>query len=175
MPRGARLLSPLSQLKSNVFVFSDYYPRSLAGRRKFWAGITADFAGRGIPLSLLCATRTARVAKSEDKWIPLFFGDNNRVLARVAEAGWQSARFFSVNDGCKGGHNECANEDPCMGRWLGVMEDGGDYFTTHSKSPSRGVPHGGIPTSKFIFRTHRVHTFSHPAFYPEESRRSACR
>ncbi len=154
---GDRLLSPLLQLKSNVFVFSDYYPRNLSGRRKFWAGIAADFAGRGIPLSLLYATRTARVAKAGDKWILLFFEDNNRVLERIAEAGWKIAQFFSVNDGCmEGGNYECVNEDPFMGKRLALMEDGGDYFTTHSSLLEKTVPWHS-PRTHASFKTHFLH------------------
>jgi hypothetical protein len=154
---GDRLLSPLLQLKSNVFVFSDYFPRDLSSRRKFWAGIVADFAGRGIPLSLLYATRTARVAKSGDKWILLFFEDNNRVLERIAVAGWKIAQFFSVNDGCmEGGNYECVNRDPCMGRWLDLMENGGDYFTTHSAPLQNPLPWFS-PRVHPSFKTHFLH------------------
>ena len=155
---GNRLLSPLLRLKSDVFVFSDYYPRSLAGRRRFWAGIVNDFASRGIPLSLLYATETTRVARAADKWVFLFFEDNNRVLARIAETGWKIAQFFSVNDGCmEGGNYECVNEDPCMGKWLALMEDGGDYFTTHSSLLEKPSPWHS-PRAHASFKTHFLHS-----------------
>jgi hypothetical protein len=151
---GNRLLSPLIRLKSDVFVFSDYYPRSLTVRRQFWAGIVNDFASRGVPLSLLYATETARVARAVDKWVFLFFEDNNRVLARIAETGWKIAQFFSVNDGCfEGGNYECVNEDPFMGKWLALMEEGGDYFTTHSSMLENAAPWYS-PRAHASFKTH---------------------
>lgn len=157
---GNRLLSPLLQLKSDVFVFSDYYPPTLAERRLFWSGIVKDFADSDVQLSLLYATKTARVARAADKWIFLFFEDNNSVLARIAEAGWKIAQFLSVNDGCmEGGNYECVNEDPFMGKWLGLMEDHGDYFTTHS--PPLEKPrfwHWNSPTRAHpFFKTHFLH------------------
>ncbi len=154
---GNRLLSPLFQLKSDVFVFSDYYPRNLAGRRRFWAGIVGDFASRGVQLSLVYATKTVRVARSRDKWLFLFFEDNNRVLERIAGAGGKIAQLFSVNDGCmEGGNYECVNEDPFMGKWLALMEDGGDYFTTHSSLLEKPVPWHS-PRTHASFKTHFLH------------------
>jgi len=154
---GNRLLSPLLQLKSDVFVFSDYYPRSLAGRRLFWSGIGEEFASRGIPLSLLYATKTARVARSADKWVFLLFEDNNHALERIAKTGWKIAQFFSVNDGCmEGGNYECVNEDPFMGKLLALMEDGGDYFTTHSSLLEKTFP-WYAPRTHPSFKTHFLH------------------
>ena len=154
---GNRLLSPLLQLKSDVFVFSDYYPRTLAGRRRFWAGIVEDFASRGLELSLLYATKTARVARAAEKWIFLFFEDNNRALARIGEAGWKIAQFFSDNDGClEGGNYECVNEDPFMRKWLGLMENGADYFTTHAPSLQRPVLWHS-PRTHPSFKAHFLH------------------
>lgn len=154
---GNRLLSPLFQLKSEVFVFSDYYPRNLAGRRRFWAGIIGDFADRGVQLSLVYATKTVRVARSVDKWLFLFFEDNNRALERIVEAGGKITQFFSVNDGCmEGGNYECVNEDPFMGKWLGLMEDGGDYFTTHSSLLEKVFP-WYIPRTHPSFKPHFEH------------------
>lgn len=154
---GNRLLSPLLQLKSDVFVFSDYYARSLPGRRRFWAGIVEDFARRGVPLSLVCATKTARVARAAGKWLFLFFEDNNRALERIALAGWKIAQFFSVNDGCmEGGNYECVNEDPFIGKWLGLAEEGADYFTTHSALLQKAVP-WYLATRRAKFKTHFLH------------------
>lgn len=154
---GNRLISPLLQLKSDVFVFSDYYPRNLEGRRRFWAGIVGDFTGRGVPLSLVYATKTVRVATSGDKWLFLFFEDNNRVLKRIAAAGWKIAQLFSVNDGCmEGGNYECVNEDPCMGKWLALMETGGEYITSHSSVLQKPVPWHS-PRAHHSFKTHFQH------------------
>jgi hypothetical protein len=138
-------------------VFSDYYARSPEGRRRFWAGIVKDFARRGVPLSLLYATKTARVARSAGKWLFLFFEDNNRVLERLAEGDWKIAQFFSANDGCmEGGNYECVNEDPFLGKWLGLAEEGADYFTTHSALLQTPVP-WYLTTRRAKFKTHLQH------------------
>ena len=57
-----RLLSPLLQLKSDVFVFSDYYARSLPGRRRFWAGIVEDFARRDLAVALAATSAAGSAA-----------------------------------------------------------------------------------------------------------------
>jgi hypothetical protein len=155
---GNRFLSPLIRLRSDVFVFSDYYPRSPAGRRGFWRRIVGDFSRHGVPLKLHKATRSVRVARSGEKWIFLFFMDNNTVLERIAGAGWKIAQFVGFNDGCcEGGNYECVHTQPFLDKLLPVMQDGADYFTDHSETLT--LPNPPLSTrSHALYRNRFVHS-----------------
>jgi hypothetical protein len=158
---GNRFLSPLVRLRSDVFVFSDYFPRSPAGRREFWRCIVEDFSRHGVPLTLHKATRSARVARSGQKWIFLFFLDNNAVLERIAGAGWKIAQFVGLNDGCcEGGNYECVHTHPFLDKLLALMQDGADYFTDHSETltlpnPPRSTRSHALYQSRFIHSSGR--------------------
>jgi hypothetical protein len=154
---GNRFLSPLLRLRSDVFVFSDYYPRSPAGRRKFWGGLVEEFSRNGVPLTLYKATPSVRVARSGGKWVFLFFLDNNAALKRIARAGWEIAQFVGFNDGCReGGNYECVHEALFLGKLLPRMQPGADYFTDHSDLLSHPNPPRSIRTHT-LFKTHFQH------------------
>jgi hypothetical protein len=155
---GNRFLSPLVRLRSNVFVFSDYHPESPAGRSKFWGRMVEEFSRHGVPLKLYKATRSVRVARSGEKWIFLFFLDNNTVLERIGAAGWKIAQFVGFNDGCcEGGNYECVHNAPFLDKLLALMEDGADYFTDHSDTLT--LPHPpGSARSHAMYKSHLVHS-----------------
>ncbi|NBV86965.1 MAG: hypothetical protein EBS01_12060 [Verrucomicrobia bacterium] len=133
---GDRLLSPLTQLRSDVLVCADYFPRTMAQRVQFWSRIVGEFSENGVPLVLFKATKSVRVAWSGKKWLFLFFLDNNAVLERIAKAGWRIAQFVGLNDGCReSGNYECVHDEPFLSKILPLMEDGGDYFTDHAGLP----------------------------------------
>ncbi len=133
---GDRLLSSLTQLRSDVLVCADYLPRTQAQRRDFWSRIVGEFSENGVPLVLFKATKSVRVAWSGKKWLFLFFQDNNAVLERITKTGWRIAQFVGLNDGCReGGNYECVHEEPFLSKILPLMEDGGDYFADHSGLP----------------------------------------
>jgi hypothetical protein len=155
---GNRFLSALVRLRSDVFVFSDYSPRSPSGRRKFWGRIVEEFSRHGVPLKLYKATRSVRVAKSGEKWIFLFFLDNNTVLEWIGNAGWKITQFVGFNDGCcEGGNYECVHNAPFLDKLLALTQDGADYFTDHSESLTLPNPPRST-RSHALYKSHLIHS-----------------
>jgi hypothetical protein len=123
----------VGRLDADVFVFSDYRPKCVTGRRAFWQGFKDGFSRDGCPVELVLATVRTRVFCFGTKLGFLFFQDNNEALARIAYAGWKINSFVGVCDGCQeGGNYECVHNDPFLSKLLGTAAEGMDYFTDHS-------------------------------------------
>jgi hypothetical protein len=130
---GSKLLWAVMRLVGDVFVFSDYGPRDVERRKRFWHEVTEDFGENAQPLSLVKSTERTRLFKSGDKWGFLFFQDNNDALARIVRSGWSIDVFVGIRDGCaEGGNYECVHENPFLVKLLAAASNPLTYLTNHS-------------------------------------------
>jgi hypothetical protein len=117
-------------LNADIFVFSDYRPKSLVARRSFWRYFIRDYAPQAI--KLIAATPIARVFSiGQWKWGVYLFMDNNRAVEMIWKSGLEISTFVGVCDGCcEGGNYQCVNEMPFFGKILDLMPETGMYIIT---------------------------------------------
>ena len=123
-------------LNADIFVFSDYRPKSLYARRAFWRRFVLSCAPHTI--ELIASTPIARVFKiDERKWGLFLFVDNNIAAQMIRKAGLRISSFVGHCDGCtEGGNYECCNRSPFMEKILALMpDDGGGMYIITDHSP----------------------------------------
>ena len=139
-------------LDADVFVFSDKLALNARERERFWQDLQQGFTRHGLRPILEFATVTTRFFRLHDKFMFLFFQDNNLALARIHDAGWQISTFVGICDGCaEGGNYECIHADPFLSKVLATAADGMEYITDHSALLASH--HGRVPR----FRHHVAH------------------
>jgi hypothetical protein len=123
----------VSGLDADVFVFSDKSPRTAQQRERFCHNFQQGFVRHGLRPILEFATVRTRFFRIQDKFMFLFFQDNNQALARIHNTGWQISTFVGICDGCaEGGNYECIHDDPFLSKVLATAVDGMEYITDHS-------------------------------------------
>lgn len=123
----------VSGLDADIFVFSDKSPRNALQRERFCHTFQQGFVRHGLRPILEFATVRTRFFRLQDKFMFLFFQDNNQALARIHNAGWQISTFVGICDGCaEGGNYECVHDDPFLSKILAAASDGMEYITDHS-------------------------------------------
>lgn len=149
---GTRSPWVVAGLDADVFVFSDKLPRNARERERFWRDFKQGFASSGMRPILEFATVRTRFFRLHDKFLFLFFQDNNQALARIHHAGWQISTFVGICDGCaEGGNYECVHDDPFLSKILATAANGMEYITDHSELLATG--HAWNPN----FRHHVTH------------------
>lgn len=142
----------VSGLDADVFVFSDKSGWNALQRERFCHTFQQGFVRHGLRPILEFATVRTRFFRLQDKFMFLFFQDNNQALARIHDAGWQISTFVGICDGCcEGGNYECIHDDPFLSKVLATAADGMEYITDHSNLLTVG--HGRHPR----FRHHVAH------------------
>jgi len=92
----------------DIFILADYCPQESVEKRKSCFKEMRESYPR---LQLYKSTVRSRICRIGDKWVFLFFQDNNEVFKRILNAGLKISCFVGVNDGCsEGGNYECVNE-----------------------------------------------------------------
>jgi len=130
---GNDLLWAVMQLDADMFIFSDYAPRSPEARKRFWHEVAADFRENAQPLALVASTVGTRVFQSGAKWGFLFFQDNNDALTRIVESDWSVDVFVGIRDGCaEGGNYECVHGAPFLTKMLAAAAGPLTYYADHS-------------------------------------------
>ena len=155
---GNRIIWPILNLDAEIFVFSDYFPKSGVARVRFWFEFKERLLAHGYEVSEVFSTMKTRVFKIGEKWGFLFFQDNNEALARIRSSGLKIDSFVGICDGCmEGGNYECVHEEPFLEKLLETSSERLDYFTDHSSFLQ-------IPRKPWVFHGH--------LFYKENTRHS---
>lgn len=130
-PSSSHSHQGIFNLGYDIFIFSDYYPKNPRMRDEFYT----KFKSADSRLVLYKSTDKCRISRLEEKWVFLYFEDNNKVLKKIQKAGLQLSCFIGLNDGCcEGGNYECVNESIWLKKVFQILENGGLYITDHSKT-----------------------------------------
>lgn len=156
----------LFDMDYNLFILSDYYPRTCEERKRCFKKMRESDPH----LKLYESTVHSRICKRGDKWVFLFFQDNNDVFERIKKADLKISCFVGVNDGCReGGNYECVNSSKWMRKVFDILsDDGGKYITDHS---SLAYPDGSAyltarPFSEFVLGKWRLRERIDKKFIP---------
>jgi hypothetical protein len=136
---------------ADIFVFSDYRPKSISDRRAFWKQFRQSCTPQKI--RLIKATPVARVFQINRHKIGIFlFLDNNDAVEMIRRSGLKISIFFSKNDGCaEGGNYQCVNQMPFFGKILDLMPDNDEgmcVLTSHNGFLFSGTYSGKLAGEK---------------------------
>jgi hypothetical protein len=130
---GSNLLWSVMDMSADIFIFSDYAPKTSQDFDLFYSKIENDFQKNDKPIILIGGTPSCRIFKSGNQTGFIFFTDNNQVLSYIENWGCTINTFIGITDGCgEGGNYECVNDEPFLRKVLKLKKTHLDYFTDHS-------------------------------------------